>query len=91
MIDITEIKNILQNIRLDKPKFRFLQFNETTNNYMLVEFMGHEVGGSYVYDYQVAPEYVLALNSATNRIVEWLGRRGGGFGYDIYKFKIYFD
>jgi hypothetical protein len=99
--DMTNLKNvfkidyvsleILMN-SLKKPNtLTDLRFFEAKieDDIIYASYYGHEVGGSYVYDYQVAPKYVEDLEYTTNRKVEWLGRKCGGMGYDIYQFKIY--
>tara|TARA_R110000772_G_scaffold17946_3_gene50029 strand:+ start:167739 stop:168335 length:597 start_codon:yes stop_codon:yes gene_type:complete len=69
----------------------FVGFKKMNTEEIVVEFTGHEVGGSYVHDYEVAPDYIESLQELTKRVVSWNGRRSGGFGCDIYEFTIFLN
>lgn len=67
-------------------KFREIEKEEDGKIY--VNYFGHEVGGSYVYDYEVAPKYVEDLEYSCNCKVTWTKRTCGGIGRDIYHFTV---
>ncbi len=72
-------------------RLRFKQIESETDHILTVSYYGHEVGGSYVNDTEVAPKYVEDLEYSTNRRVEWTGRSCGGFGSDLYFFKVHIN
>jgi hypothetical protein len=87
---LDKIMEALKELPQTKTDLRFCQFKTITDSYIMVEYYGHEVGGSYVHDWEVAPNYEEKLGVETNRVVTWTkGRRSGGFGADIYEFKVH--
>lgn len=86
---LAKLKKKLELLESSDTDLRFIGFNEVLPEFIKVEYYGHEVGGSYVYDYEVVPTYIKTLEYESNRKVEWIGRRSGGFGSDIYKFKVF--
>jgi hypothetical protein len=74
-------------------KLSFKEIGEITPLYAIVKYYGHEVGGSYVHDYEVAPKYVQDIEYTTNRKTEWLSSNSGegGMGWDVYYFKFYYN
>ena len=89
---IVKIKNKLELLESSKTDLRFNKISSIANNIVTVEYYGHEVGGSYVYDYEVVPSYINTLEYETNCKVEWTKeRRSGGLGSDIYTFKVFIN
>jgi len=88
---LDKIMTALKELPSTKSGLRFNQFKSSSDSKLVVEYYGHEVGGSYVYDYEVAPGYETALSVETNREVKWIGRRSGGMGSDIYEFEVYLN
>ncbi len=68
--------------------FRFQEFEKIIGNILTVNFIGHEVGGSYVPETAVIPYYQERIYKATSLDCEFVNRRSGGIGSDIYKFNI---
>lgn len=83
------LKN-LKNINT-RTKLSFRSVREITKTYIIVDYFGHQVSGSYTYDYEVAPKYVEDIQFTSNRKVEWLGRdtKVPSLGADCYVFKVY--
>lgn len=87
---IEKLKNILEKLESSDTELRFKKLFKSRDS-IEVEYYGHQVGGSYVYDYEVVPDYIKTLEYETNRKVKWIGRNTGGFGSDIYTFKIFIN
>lgn len=87
--ELVKIKNNLELLKSSKTNLRFIKFTSIANGVITVEYFGHKQSGSYVYASQVAPEYIKTLQYESNRIVKWVGREEGGFGGDIYTFKVF--
>jgi len=88
-----EYKTILKS--LEHPdtltSLRNVVIEKESPDVLKVRFAGHEVGGSYVYDWEVAPKYVEDLQYTTNRKVVWTKRTSGLIGYDYYHFDIHLN
>jgi hypothetical protein len=88
--DLIDILNQLKDIQT-VTDLRFDKFISADNEKLTVSFFGHQVGGSYVYDYEVAPKYVEDIKFCTNRETKWIDRKISGImGCDIYYFDIYY-
>lgn len=89
----TEYKKILKS--LEHPdtltSLRNVVIEKESSDVLKVRYAGHEVGGSYVYDWEVAPKYVEDLQYTTNRKVVWTKRTSGLIGYDYYHFDIHLN
>lgn len=72
----------------DHTELRNLKIVSITKKKINFSFHGHEVGGSYVYDYEVSPAYIKFIEYHTNHKTEWIGSKEGSMGYDIYYFSI---
>jgi hypothetical protein len=84
-------KDIIDNLKnLDtKTRLRYRRIESINKNEINVSFHGHEVGGSYVHDYEVTPKYKEDIEYSTNRQAIWTGRSSGDFfGSDTYFFTI---
>lgn len=89
---IIKIKKQLELLESSKTDLRFKKISSVTNDVITVEYYGHKVGGSYVYDYEVVPSYISTLEHETNCKVEWTKeRKSVGFGSDIYTFKVFIN
>ena len=88
-----EYKKILDS--LEHPdtltSLRNVVIESESSDVLKVRFAGHEVGGSYVHDWEVAPKYVEDLQYTTNRKVVWTKRTSGLIGYDYYHFDIHLN
>ena len=74
-----------------RTDLKFHQIEFCGKKTIKVSYYGHEVGGSYVHDYQVTPKYVEDIQYTVNRQAYWTKRTSGGFGNDIYHFIISTD
>lgn len=86
-----EVQEIIENLK-NLNTITDLTFKEITNidnNIIKVVYYGHEVGGSYIYDYQVTPKYIEDIEYTTNRKCVWTERKSGGG--DLYLFDIYIN
>ena len=83
-------EQIIRNGRTQKiwPQ-RFIDYIYMNDDEVCFEFQGHEVSGSYVHDYEVAPDYVSKLEEMTGHKVEWIGRNMGRHTHDNYRFILY--
>lgn len=85
----TKIMEALKTLPSTESDLRFCKFGCVTDSKIVVEYYGHEVAGSYTYDYEVTPAYEAYLSTETNRVTKWTkNRRSGGFGSDIYEFEV---
>ena len=84
-----KILTALKELPSTRSGLRFNNFKSISDTKIVVEYNGHEVGGSYTYDYEVAPGYIDKLQVESNRKVEWNGRRSGGIGSDVYEFTVF--
>ena len=87
----TRLLNKLKTLPDTDVNLDFKQFKSITNNAIVVEYYGHEVGGSYMHDYEIAPSYVEVLESVSNKKVKWEGRETGPIGVDIYTFIVFIN
>ena len=67
---------------------RHFHLKDIKNNILYFSFFGHEVGGSYIYDYQVTPSYIEDIEFISNYSVKWTERTTIGFGADCYHFEM---
>lgn len=67
---------------------RGLVLKSYTNHNLSFYFIGHGVSGSYVYDYQVAPSYVKAIEFEANYQTKWIKRTD--YMVDYYHFSTNF-
>jgi hypothetical protein len=88
--DTLEVINNIFNLNT-LTRLRYPEIKHIDKKLIKVSYAGHEVGGSYVHDYEVAPKYVEDLTFSTNREVNWNGRSSGSIGYDVYNFSIALD
>lgn len=91
--DFSLVKNIQRVSDIRNLDLNFREIRSISNTLIKVDFNGHEVDGSYVHDYEVAPNYIKQLELFLNCKVEWKGRNQhgstGGFGFDVYHFYVY--
>lgn len=85
----TENQEIIDSLKPDYSRLRFIKISHIDSDKIEVSYRGHEVDGSYVPESSVVPEYIMDLQYSTNREVSFERRESGGFGFDIYHFKIY--
>lgn len=71
----SKILKALKELPSTKSGLRFNSFKTISDDKIVVDYYGHEVNGSYVYDYQVTPKYIDYLQVESNRKVTWNGRR----------------
>ena len=87
--ELIEIIKSLKRVETDSDtSLRYLQLEKFEDNKIYFKYLGHEVGGSYVHDYEVAPSYIKAIEFETNYKTKWINRTSGGIGSDYYHFEL---
>jgi len=84
---VEEIINNLKNLNTH-TSLRFNEIENISETIIKVSYYGHEVGGSYVAETQVTPNYIEDIRYTCNRNTKFVRRSSGGMGSDIYHFDV---